>query len=673
MELADAVARSQQVLGGIFDKPRLSQTNLAKPKFLFIHRVVTSILQETGFPANYFDADELDSAIASRDKESKQSFLNKLHQLVNLSRPKEIDVRVSKIIEGKEPEKTNALLMEFGVAATDEALHRDKVIRQCLEGAALESKTANKASKQAQSFDLTPTDVEPSKHPTDNTSTTPPQTMNDGAPRIDQLHRAIIDGPQSPSTLAVIIGECDTDIGRAKKALQSILGSKSIITEESLTRPSNRFLHDVVMSICKTRGYCQDGVFSAAEQTYSSLVDKQTKLNFFHKIIHEVHMTLDMTMDVRASKVIAGKECDKTMKFLQLLVLAAKQDGTIAAILDEEEANEEKGATEAMRDHAPTPRMKNPDETQNMSGIASTIPEETNQVGSTTLTEAEPSSGGQEELLPSESPSAKAASMEVNIVALPYRGASGKISPAQRALATDAKGEVNTNGRATQNEVAQRISDAQVETSGFDGATKKVGTPEPDQSLAGNSPNGKHPINDVVSAKSGALPNAVRDSALRHAEHVQKGESAKAEMPASAGTPDSSASSAGDTREKRTEIDNAKGSPTRLTEKNKTAKSPNGEIRMQFAFSGIGAGSIAKDQNPAEGSSPEDLQQAVKHIIKTVEYLGSLEDVEDDLADMARERDYWKCQYQMQQTRWKEEQEQTRVFLASGMKEFQKM
>ena len=65
-------------------------------------------------------------------------------------------------------------------------------------------------------------------------------------------------------------------------------------------------------------------ISSETELDSSKSRDKETKIAFLGKLISCVENILDLTIDLKPTKVIAGLEADKTCYFFQLFVLAAR-------------------------------------------------------------------------------------------------------------------------------------------------------------------------------------------------------------------------------------------------------------------------------------------------------------------------------------------------------------
>ena len=77
MDLEELIPITQEKLGSIFKKPKLTPKLLKKPPFRFLFDIVLAVIQETGFLSNLYSAEESDIANIS-NKESKMAFLDKL-------------------------------------------------------------------------------------------------------------------------------------------------------------------------------------------------------------------------------------------------------------------------------------------------------------------------------------------------------------------------------------------------------------------------------------------------------------------------------------------------------------------------------------------------------------------------------------------------------------------
>ena len=111
-------------LGAIIKKPKLQDTLLQKPPFRFLHDIVMEVAAVTGFGNGLYEGDEL-NAKAINGKEEKINFLDKIITCTSIAIGKELDVNSSKIVAGKDAEKTCAWLVSLAEACTSKANFAD--------------------------------------------------------------------------------------------------------------------------------------------------------------------------------------------------------------------------------------------------------------------------------------------------------------------------------------------------------------------------------------------------------------------------------------------------------------------------------------------------------------------------------------------------------------------
>lgn len=109
-------AMTQQLLGELIIRPRLTEKLLSKPPFRFLHDVVMEVSRATGFAADLYDADESDSTKVS-DKTQKMNFLEKIIRVVGIQLNTMVEAKPAKIVAGLDPQNTNNFLQLLAVAA----------------------------------------------------------------------------------------------------------------------------------------------------------------------------------------------------------------------------------------------------------------------------------------------------------------------------------------------------------------------------------------------------------------------------------------------------------------------------------------------------------------------------------------------------------------------------
>lgn len=129
-DIGTSIKRTQDQLGKFVKKPPLTDKNLSRPPFRFLHDIVHNVIDTTGFMEGVFTPEEMDAAnITSR--EAKTAFMQKLITAISKFKKnnvlfnflneitilfledksgEDVPVKISKILAGLEAEKTNALL-----------------------------------------------------------------------------------------------------------------------------------------------------------------------------------------------------------------------------------------------------------------------------------------------------------------------------------------------------------------------------------------------------------------------------------------------------------------------------------------------------------------------------------------------------------------------------------
>jgi TRAF3-interacting protein 1 len=109
-------ATTQELLGSVISKPKLTEKLLSKPPFRFLHDVISEITRVTGFATGLYSDEELDSALV-QDKTQKILYLEKMVKLIGVHLNTVVVARPAKIVAGLEALNTNVLLQLLAVAA----------------------------------------------------------------------------------------------------------------------------------------------------------------------------------------------------------------------------------------------------------------------------------------------------------------------------------------------------------------------------------------------------------------------------------------------------------------------------------------------------------------------------------------------------------------------------
>ncbi|RHY38636.1 hypothetical protein DYB30_007778 [Aphanomyces astaci] len=372
-DLNELIKRTQEVLQPLIAKPKLAEKLLQKPPFRFLHDIFAAVTASTGFAKGLYTDFELDSANV-KEKHQKLQFLDKMIYFTGQCHGKEIDVRSAKIVAGLEPENTNIFLTELALAASNSSLDWNGAVQktqvaypplaETLAGSGGGGGTAAADAKQQ------PSEEQPSAAKETTAAVAPPardeakeaeekakadeRAARDKARRAKEERekeaaaaaQASASSEPKPSSsesssrpssnskvtrnenndaggeYAAQVRECNGDVERTKEMVETII-SKPKMSAKLLSKPPFRFLHDVVSEVTRATGFA-DGLYAGDELDSNAIKEKQPKIDYLQKILHCVGCQLNVEVDAKPAKIVAGLEPDDTNKFLQLLVIAAK-------------------------------------------------------------------------------------------------------------------------------------------------------------------------------------------------------------------------------------------------------------------------------------------------------------------------------------------------------------
>lgn len=123
--------KTQETLGKIIKRPPLTDKLLAKPPFRFLHDIITSVINTTGFMQGLYSTEEQNSDNV-KDKESKIAFLQKALDIVSLVAGRQLPMKPSKVVAGHEPEKTNEFLQVLA-EAINKQVDNDSYVERVLK------------------------------------------------------------------------------------------------------------------------------------------------------------------------------------------------------------------------------------------------------------------------------------------------------------------------------------------------------------------------------------------------------------------------------------------------------------------------------------------------------------------------------------------------------------
>ena len=120
---------------------------------------------------------------------------------------------------------------------------------------------------------------------------------------------------------AVDVSSCNGDLDETAARISSVI-SKPKMQEKLLNKPPFRFLHDIIMNISAATGY-QSNLYFGEELNSRAIKGKGPKIAFLQKILDAVNSDIGFECDINLNKVVAGKQPEKTRRFLEYLVAVA--------------------------------------------------------------------------------------------------------------------------------------------------------------------------------------------------------------------------------------------------------------------------------------------------------------------------------------------------------------
>lgn len=142
------VLATQETLGKLISKPKMTDKYLKKPPFRFLHDIVMEVTRATGFMQGLFTTEESDAGSLG-DKQAKLDFLNKAINVTCFVLGEKIDVSANKIVAGLEADKTNAWLQKLAQAGSTCAGEKsDNAVQRVLAGETAGAAKEKKSKKK---------------------------------------------------------------------------------------------------------------------------------------------------------------------------------------------------------------------------------------------------------------------------------------------------------------------------------------------------------------------------------------------------------------------------------------------------------------------------------------------------------------------------------------------
>ncbi|GLD98120.1 hypothetical protein PINS_up006817 [Pythium insidiosum] len=365
------IPKTQELLQPLIAKPKLADKLLAKPPFRFLHDIFAALTASTGFGKGLYNDFELDSANI-KEKHQKTAYLDKMIVCVGAALGKDVDVRSAKIVAGLEPENTNVFLQDLARAASNSSLDWAAAVQKALqkvpsltpdggttvpasaaaaapapaaeakstegssgsrpsskekgdaEKAAAEAKAKERAKREEAERKKREQEMEQHRRESE-------EVRAKAEAKIDAARRSPPpDNNELDDAVQQQIKECNGDFERTKDMIEKII-SKPKMAVKLLSKPPFRFLHDIVSEITRVTGFAE-GLYSGEELDSNAIKEKQPKIDYLNKIIACVSCHLNVEIDAKPAKIVAGLEPEDTNKFLQLLAVACRHGTSADAV-----------------------------------------------------------------------------------------------------------------------------------------------------------------------------------------------------------------------------------------------------------------------------------------------------------------------------------------------------
>jgi TRAF3-interacting protein 1 len=375
MELESLINQVQNELGALIQKPKMTEKVLSRPPFRFLHDVITAVISTTRFAEGLYNEQELDSATLV-EKQQKLDYLDKIIVMLGICQGEVLDISSLKVIQGLEPEKTNAFLLTLARCAIDSTINSPEAVIRTLNGEQpgqgpipripggrdrdrgnrdetsqpksdpylenqsklsnlfdggnerMDSKSIGYDSKAVIGAALENGGSERGKSRGGTRGGKPSQQTGSGAGLTVLSNR--------PSFMDSEIEQCDGNIELTKELMGNLIQRPKMV-DKLLAKPPFRFLHDIIAEIIRVTGFAS-GLYNDFELDSANIDSKESKLEFLDKIINLVGTHLSTLVEAKSIKIVAGHEPQSTNRFLQLLALAAKHmpdsKASVATVLD---------------------------------------------------------------------------------------------------------------------------------------------------------------------------------------------------------------------------------------------------------------------------------------------------------------------------------------------------
>jgi TRAF3-interacting protein 1 len=315
-----AVAKA---LGKLISKPKLSDKYLNRPPFRFLHDIFTNVAKETGFGRGLIASAEVDGK-AIEGKAAKVAFLSKWILCVGIAMRRPLDVNPLKVVAGRDVEKTLQFLADLATCAADSSLDQADLVRRTLAGE--EPGAAAGGGGKGASKEASPPPRERSRKRSGDSKTSDSPAaakVAEAGPSTSRSRRggrgaAAVPPIDLSSRGEGSVDDADGTVEATMRAVSALI-KKPKMTEALLKRPPFKFIQDIVMAVVAETKFCA----RQFRPWRAKISEKEKKKEFVKLVAKCVGDALGLAVEISASKLIAGKECEKTRRLLHLLTIAA--------------------------------------------------------------------------------------------------------------------------------------------------------------------------------------------------------------------------------------------------------------------------------------------------------------------------------------------------------------
>ena len=117
--MSDYWSETGKMLGSLIEQPKMDEKLLKRPPPKYIYDIVLNTMKKTNFPKGLLTEEEMEQKYWKADHRHKFDILKKIVDITRIVMNEYFEIKVTDILTGKEPEKTNYFLRMFYKAATN--------------------------------------------------------------------------------------------------------------------------------------------------------------------------------------------------------------------------------------------------------------------------------------------------------------------------------------------------------------------------------------------------------------------------------------------------------------------------------------------------------------------------------------------------------------------------